>query len=118
MHVRGDPDGVADPPIADEAQQICNFQLAPERRAVVAIRDRLERVGAVRHDKTDGHVGRDDLPRGRARGQRPFQPAQLCVAEERRQVVQRLLAIRAVRAAIAAHVEREHVDQRARGIDR
>src|SRR6266849_6956016 len=49
VHVGREPDNVLDPAALNEAQQFCDFQLAPGRRTVVAVGPGF--VGAL------GHVG-------------------------------------------------------------
>src|SRR3979490_2266506 len=67
VHVGREPDYVLDPIALDEAQQFCDFQLAPRRRTVVAIRPglvgTLGHVGIeVGHDERNRHVARDGFP--------------------------------------------------------
>src|SRR6266705_4675522 len=69
VHVGREPDNVLDPVVLDEAQQFCDFQLAPRRRTVVAIGPSF--VGAlvdvgieVGYDERDRHVARDGFPGG------------------------------------------------------
>ena len=103
VHVRCQPNHIANPGALDERQQIGDLVLAPLRR-VVAERDR------VFADQPNRQVGGDHLP-GRVRcGKLAFQPGQLRRAEN--------AAVAAVVApvpggiAITAHVDQEDVEQR------
>ncbi len=65
--------------------------------------------------KADRHVRCNHLPRGARRHQFRHQPFQLRAAEEGRVRALDRFAVVAVRAPEAAHIEHEHVEQRALG---
>jgi hypothetical protein len=101
------------------ASRLGDLQLAAERRAWLVVRDRL--VGrpavsrAVGHHEADGHVARDDLPRGAAPGERVGEPRTLRLAEDRGRPGPGGLPVGRVRAAVAAQVHHEELEQRAVG---
>ena len=117
MHIGGQPDGVADAPALDERQQPGNFDLATTRRAVIAIGDRLPagvalRILAVADLQADRHVARDHLPDRTAPAQAITQPGKLRFAQKCRFGIDAGLQVGGIRAAIAAHVDHEHIEQR------
>ena len=99
---------------AQKPEQLGDFQLAPLRRAGVVVGDRFparyaRADFAVGHAEADRHVGGDHLPLGLGRLEFALEPVQLLSAEEGFGAAQVVI----VGPAIAAHVEHEHIQQRA-----
>ena len=107
VHVGGDPDRVDDAGMLHEREQLRDLELAAAGRAV-ALRDRIVAEHAERQ------IGGDHLP-GRARAQQlALEPRQLRRAEQMGVgAVARDIA--GIGAAVGAHVEHEHVEQRTVG---
>ena len=85
VHVGGEPDRVADAGVLDERQQIGDLKLASARRAVIALRDRLNApfaVAVVDDHQADRHVGRDHLPGCARVHQFALEPGELRRPEE------------------------------------
>ncbi len=118
VHVGGEPYGVAHAGMLDEREEIGDLELAPARGAVVALCDRLDAplpISVVDHHQADRHVGGDHLP-GRPRvHQLALEPGHLRGPEEIGGRPVLLLHALGIGAAVAAHVEHEHVEQRAVG---
>ena len=112
VHVARDPDDVPDLSIADEAEDLGKLQLTPECLAVEGVGDRLEVIRTVAHDQPDRHAVRDHFPHRLARRQGARQPRHLRRPHDAALVAERRLVVHRVRAAVAAQIEREHVDER------
>ncbi len=113
MHVGGDPHHVADAALLERLEQAGDLELAAQRRAAVAVGDRFVKAGLMAHDQPQRHVGRHDLPCRRRARQRVGEPGHLRRAQERGLRALRRLRVRRIRPAVAAHVEREDLDERA-----
>ncbi len=114
VHIRRQPYMVTHLLSAQKAQQFGNLQLAALGRARVAVGNRLpaRHTGAdltIRHTQADGHVGRDDFPLRLGRLEFALEPVQLLATDEGFCAAQVVI----VGAAIAAHVQHEHIQQRA-----
>ena len=106
VQIGGEPQRVADTGVFDERQQIGDFQAAAARAVGVLNAGCVDRVA-------DRRVGGDHFP-GRLRArQLTFEPGDLLRPEQIIVGPQNGVGMRSIRAAIAAHVEHEHVEQRA-----
>ena len=54
VDVAGDPHDVADVALANEAKNLCDFELTSERRTVLSVRDRLEVRLPITDDQSIG----------------------------------------------------------------
>ena len=81
MHIGRNEDDVPDGLVPDELQQVGDFQLAAERRAIVGIGNRLVAV-LVGDDEAQRHIAGNDFPRRRGRSQLRLQPASCTCAED------------------------------------
>ena len=116
VNVGRDPDHIADAAALDEGQQLGHFELAPGRCAVVPVGPGF--VGALRnvrieigHDDRQRHVARDDFPGCARIRQLLLEPLHLRGAQEIGVAAGRGLPVCGVRAAVAAFVQHQHVDQ-------
>ena len=109
VHVGGEPHRVADAGMLDERQRSA---ISSSRPRGGPSRDASSRVGA--DHAAERHVGGDHLPGRGERHQLTLEPGDLRGAEEIASGRSCVVFV-AVRAAVAAHIEHEHVEQRAVG---
>lgn len=102
VHVRGEPDDVADSGALDGAEKTGDLVLAPVGRPIA------ER-NSIETDEADRQISGDDLPRCPRGRDLPLQPGELLGTEDPAAVIAALVP--AV-IAIAAHVDHEDVEQR------
>ncbi len=111
VHICGQPQGITHLRALDKGQQLGDFQLAAQRRAVVAVGNSLP-ARPIGYVKSYGHVGSDHLP-GSPRGvQLALEPGQLLLTEKGRLRPLLPLQVMAVRPAVTAHVQHEQLQQR------
>src|SRR4051794_15810718 len=115
MHVSGEPDGVPNAGPLDEGEQVGKFEFTAAWRTVDSLRDCLDAPSAHKvliHDQAERLIRRNHLP-GRPRAmQLVLEPRHLLRSKEIGRGPISLLSPLTVRAAVAAHVEHEYVEQR------
>ncbi len=111
VDVGGDEEDVLDGFVFDEFEEVGDFELAAEGRAVVGVGDGFVAV-LVGHDEAEGHVAGDDFPGGCGGGEALLEPSELRFAQDGRFVVELGLFVLGVGSAVAAHVPGKDFDVR------
>src|SRR5262249_28027378 len=65
VHIGCEPHSIAHSSALDEGQNVCDFEFAAPRRAIVALGDRFNApfaVDVIDHDQAERHIRGNDLP--------------------------------------------------------